>query len=180
MSSAVRSVFRARDLSRAACRGEFAEMANTNKAPAKPQTSGLGGTLELKGSVEVLLVGDGRLAFSLSQRRLETKGCRCHVAKSQRGLKDLVNQKQFDIVLTMLRIEGCSTDWLGSALSGSCASLFYMLPVEVGCWWVPVLRAGADCLGSPALRNREFFDVLNEIVDEIGAARATIGPDARL
>jgi hypothetical protein len=156
-------------------------MANTNKTSAKPQTSGLDGTLDDwalddKSGVEVLLVGDGRQAFSLSQRHLEKKGCRCHVAKSQGGLKDLVNQKRFDIVLTMLRIEGSSTDWLGAALSGSRASLFYMLPVEVGCWWVPVLRTGVDCLGVPALRHGEFFDALNEIVDEIRAAAATIVP----
>ena len=159
------------DLSRAACRGEFAgEMTNTNE----PQTSGADWTLDDKSGVEVLLVGDGRQAFSLSQRHLEKRGCRCHVAKSQGGLKDLVNQNRFDIVLTVLRIEGSSTDWLGAALSGWRASLFYMLPVEVGCWWVPVLGVGLDCLGSPALRHGEFFDVLNEIVDEIRAAAATI------
>ena len=149
-------------------------MTNTNKTSAKPKTSGLGGTLVDKNRVEVLLVGDGRQSFSFPQRHLEKKGCRCHVAKSLRGLKDLVSQKQFDIVLTMVRVEGSSTDWLGAALSGSRASLFYMLPVEVGCWWVPVLRTGADCLGSPALRNGEFFDALNEIVDEIRAPAATV------
>jgi hypothetical protein len=151
-------------------------MTNTNKISAKTQTSALDGTLDDKSGVEVLLAGDGRHAFSLPQRHLEKKGCRCHVAKSQRGLKDLVNHKQFDIVLAMLRIEGSSTDWLGAALSGSRASLFYMLPVEVGCWWVPILRTGVDCLGSPALRHGEFFDVLHEIVDEIRAAAATIVP----
>lgn len=149
-------------------------MINRNKISTKTQTSALDGTLDDKKGVEVLLAGDGRHAFSLSQRHLEKRGCRCHVAKSQGGLKDLVNQKRFDIVLTMLRIEGSSTDWLGAALSGSRASLFYMLPVEVGCWWVPVLRLGLDCLGSPALRHGEFFDVLNEIVDEIRVAAAAI------
>jgi hypothetical protein len=124
------------------------------------------------GSVEVLLVGDGPQVFSLSQRHLERKACRCHFARSQRGLEELLNQKQFDIVLTMHRIEGRSTDWLGAALSGSRTTLFYALPVEVGCWWVPVLRAGTDCFGTPALRPREFFDVLNEIVHEIRTTAA--------
>jgi len=149
-------------------------MTNTSKISAKTQTSALDGTLDDKSGVEVLLAGDGRHAFSLSQRHLERRGCRCHFTKSQRGLKDLVNQKKFDIVLTMLRIEGSSIDWLGAALSGSRASLFYMLPVEVGCWWVPVLRVGLDCLGSPALRHGEFFDALNVIVDEIRAVAATV------
>ena len=124
------------------------------------------------GSVEVLLVGDGPQVFSLSQRHLERKACRCHFARSQRGLEELLNQKQFDIVLTMHRIEGRSTDWLGAALSGSRTTLFYALPVEVGCWWVPVLRVGTDCFGAPALRPREFSDVLNEIVHEIRVTAA--------
>jgi hypothetical protein len=116
---------------------------------------------------EILLVGDGPQVFSLSIGQLERIGCRCHFARSQRGLEELLNQKQFDIVLTMHRIEGGSTDWLGAALSGSRTTLFYALPVEVGCWWVPVLRFGAECLGSPALRPREFADALDRIVDEI-------------
>jgi hypothetical protein len=128
---------------------------------------GMRDMLEEKGDVEVLLVGDGPQVFSLSQGRLERKGCRCHFAKSQRKLEELLNQKQFDIVLTMPRIEGSSTDWLGAALSGSRATLFYVLPVEVGCWWVPVLRVGAECFGAPALRPREFSEALDGIVDEI-------------
>lgn len=132
------------------------EMVNTNKESARPQTSELGGTQDDKNGVEVLLVGDGRLSFSLSQRRPEKKGCRIQVATSLRGLKYLVSEKKFDIVLSMLRIEGSSTDWLGAALSGSRTSLFYMLPVEVGCWWVPILRTGVDCLGSSAVRHGEL------------------------
>ena len=117
--------------------------------------------------VKVLLVSDGPQVFSLSRGQLESKGCRCNFARSRRGLEELLNQEQFDIVLTTHRIEECSTDWLGAALSGSRTTLFYALPVEVGCWWVPVLRVGRECFGAPALRPREFADVLNEIVDEI-------------
>jgi hypothetical protein len=118
-------------------------------------------------TAEILLVGDGPQVFSLSRGQLESIGCRCHFARSQRGLEELLNHKPFDIVLTMHRIEGGSTNWLGAALSGSRTTLFYALPVEVGCWWVPVLRFGAECLGSPALRPREFADALDGIVDEI-------------
>ena len=134
--------------------------------------SGIHDILDEEGTVEVLLVGDGPQVFSLSRGQLESKGCRCHFARSQRGLEELLNQRQFDIVLTMHRIEGGSTDWLGAALSGSRTTLFYALPVEVGCWWVPVLRIGTECLGSPALRPREFSYVLNEIVEEIRTTAA--------
>ena len=60
-----------------------------------------------------------------------------------------MNRKQFDIVLSMRRLEGSSTDWLCAALSGSRTTLFYALPVEVGCWWVPILKVGRDRFGSP-------------------------------
>jgi hypothetical protein len=120
--------------------------------------------------VKVLLVSNGPQVFSLSQRRLERKGCRCYFARSQRELEQLLNQMQFDIVLTTPRIEGGSTDWLGAALSGSRATLFYVFPVEVGCWWVPVLRIGAECVGASALRPSEFSDVLDELIGETRAA----------
>lgn len=140
----------------------------TNSKRLSPtHVSGIQESFPEKGTVEVLLVADGPQVFSLSQRQLESKGCRCHFARSQRGLEELLNQRQFDIVLTVHRIEGSSTDWLGAALSGSRTTLFYALPVEVGCWWVPVLRVGTECFGDPALRPREFSDVLNEIVYEI-------------
>jgi len=145
----------------------------TNSKRLSPtHVSGIRKIFPEKGTVQVLLVADGPQVFSLSQRQLESKGCRCDFAKSQRVLGELLNEKQFDIVLTVHRLEGSSTDWLGAALSGSRTTLFYALSVEVGCWWVPVLRIGTDCFGAPAMRPREFSDVLNEIVHEIRTTAA--------
>ena len=145
----------------------FREMADSNQLSPVPHFSQTHDSLHEKGSAEVLLVGDGLQVFYLTQRQLERKGCRCHFANSERGLRELVNHKQFDIVLTVHRVEGRSTDWLGAALSGSSTTLFYMLPVEVGCWWVPVLRNGENCLGTPAFRPSEFTSVFAEIVKGI-------------
>ena len=145
---------------------------NSNRLSPTAHLSETRDILDEKGTVDVLLVGDGPQVFSLSRGQLESKGCRCHFARSQRGLEELLNQKQFDIVLTMHRIQGSGTDWLGAALSGSRTTLFYALPVEVGCWWVPILRVGTECFGAPALRPSEFSDVLNEIVDEIRTTAA--------
>jgi hypothetical protein len=143
------------------------KITNSNRLSPPTHFSGIRDILDDTGTVEVLLVGDGPQVFSLSRGQLESKGCRFHFARSQRALEELLNQKQFDIVLITHRIEGSSTDWLGAALSSSRTTLFYALPVEIGCWWVPVLRVGTECFGDPALRPREFSDVLNEIVDEI-------------
>jgi hypothetical protein len=119
--------------------------------------------------VKVLLAGDSPQVFSLARRRLERKGCQCHFARSQRELEQLLNRTDFDIVLTMHRIEGRGAGSLGALLLGSRTTLFYALPVEVGCWWVPVLRIGAECVGVSALRPSEFSDVLDELVEEISA-----------
>jgi hypothetical protein len=74
-----------------------------------PHLSGIHDILDEKGTVEVLLVGDGPQVFSLSRGQLESRGCRCHFARSQRELEQLLNHKQFDIVLTIHRIKGSST-----------------------------------------------------------------------
>jgi len=120
--------------------------------------------------VKVLLAGDSPQVFSLSRRRLERKGCQCHFARSQRELEQLLNRTEFDIVL-MHRIKGRGAGSLAALLLGSRTTLFYVLPVEVGCWWVPVLRIGAVCVGASALRPSEFSDVLDELVEEIRAGR---------
>src|SRR3989442_5252214 len=84
----------------------FREMTHSNQLSPVPHFSRTHDSLHQKGSAEVLLVGDGLQVFYLTQRQLEGKGCRCHFANSQRGLRELVNHKQFDIVLTVHRVEG--------------------------------------------------------------------------
>ena len=53
---------------------------------------------------------------------------------------------------------------LVSGLAGSETSIFYTLPVENGCWWLPVLRRGQDCHGTPAFRRNEFPFELERIL----------------
>lgn len=124
------------------------------------------------GDGEVLFASDSWQTFSVCRRKLERKGYRCHFASSIQTLEELLKQKQFDIVLTTSRIQGRSTHWLGTALSGTDASLFFMLPVEIGCWWVPVLKRGQDCFGSSALRPREFLHFLDDILEDAKPATA--------
>jgi hypothetical protein len=63
-------------------------------------------------------------------------------------------------------------------LEGSSVNMFHMLPVEESCWWLPVLRYGENCLGTPAFRPREFTYVLAEIVKSINTDAASSGPSA--
>jgi hypothetical protein len=54
-------------------------------------------------------------------------------------------------------------------LSGSRSTLFYALPIEKGCWWVPILKAGEECFGAPALRPTEFAKALDKVLEQIKA-----------
>jgi hypothetical protein len=128
--------------------------------------------------VRVLLVGESPDVFSSCRRRLEASGCHCQFAECRREVWDVLEQRQFDIVLSVHKGGGASTESLGTLLSGSRSTLFYALPVERGCWWVPILRAGEECFGMPALRPTEFASALDELLEQIktGFASRAIPP----
>src|SRR5580693_2104287 len=90
--------------------------------------------------VRVLLVGDSPNMFSSCRRRLETNGCHCEFAECEREVWNVLEQRQFDIVLSVHRRRHSRTGGLGALLSGSRTTLFYALPIETGCWWVPILN----------------------------------------
>jgi len=119
--------------------------------------------------VKVLLVGDSPKVLSACRRRLETNGCHCEFAECEREVWNVLEQRQFDIVLSVHRGRSARTESLGALLSGSRTTLFYALPVENGCWWVPILKVGEECFGAPALRPAEFGNALDEAVQQVRA-----------
>jgi hypothetical protein len=85
---------------------------------------------------------------------------------------------QFDLVLCDLNAERVSKSLLVSSLMASRSTLFYSLPVERGCWWLPAVRQGEYCLGAPALSPREFAAAIDELSLElqIGRLQAAVPP----
>jgi len=81
----------------------------------------------------------------------------------------MLGRRQFDLVLSLHPNRGASSPSLGVLLSGSQTTLFYALRVEVGYWWVPMLRLGEECFGAPVLRPGEFVKSLEELLKEIRA-----------
>jgi len=120
-----------------------------------------------KAVVRVLLVGEEPREFFLSRKLFERSDCQCHFAKSEREIAEMLIATEFDIVLSTHRISGGSIHQLVALLSGSRASMFYSLRVEEGYWWLPVLRLGKECLGTPALRGGEFVHVLDQLLMRI-------------
>jgi hypothetical protein len=115
--------------------------------------------------VRVLLVGESAKGFSSLLQRLEKRGCECYVATSNLEATRLSVRHLFDLVLCTDRMEGINA--LIASLIGSPTTLFSCYPVEDSCWWLPAVRHGEKCLGTPALRPSEFANVLDRMVDEI-------------
>ncbi len=101
---------------------------------------------------------------------LEKRGCRCFFAMSNRELQKLLIHTNPDIVLS-LNTRNRLFEMM-TLLRRLPVNMFHMLPVEKGCWWLPVLRDGKDCLGICALRAGEFSEVFAEIVRSTRLARA--------
>jgi hypothetical protein len=123
--------------------------------------------------INVLVVGDSPRLFS-PFRRLEKLGCECHFAESYREVSVLLSHTKLDIVLSLYTHQRLSQ--MLALLAGLRVSMFYMLPVEEGCWWLPVLRNGENCLGTPAIRTTEFTYVLIEIIKGIATDAASSRP----
>ncbi len=122
--------------------------------------------------IRVLLVGDSPKLFFFCQKYLERNGCECEFAEYDRGALEKLGQRQFDLVLSLHTSQGISGSSLAVLLRGSQTTLFHALRLEVGCWWVPLLRSGEECFGAPALSPSEFANALDDVLKGIRAACA--------
>jgi hypothetical protein len=122
--------------------------------------------------IKVLLIGDSPRLFYFCQKHLETNGCECEFADCDRTALERLGQRQFDLVLSLHTSRGSSGPNLAVLLRGSQTTLFQALRLEVGCWWVPLLRLGKECFGAAAVRPSEFANALDELLKEIKAACA--------
>jgi hypothetical protein len=125
--------------------------------------------------INVLLIGESCYSLSLCHSLLTKLGCTCHFAQSCKEIVDILSYSKLDIVLS-LNPQQSMAELLALLAGSSCSSMFYRLPVEEGCWWLPVLRNGESCLGAAAFRSNEFTRVLAEIVRRITADAAARRP----
>jgi hypothetical protein len=116
-------------------------------------------------SVKVLLLGESEKGSSYLARCLEHHGCRCWFAKSTEDALALLDEHNFQLVLSTNPLHLASA--IVERLEKSNCSAFCCCPVENGCWWLPAVNHGKECLGAPALRPSEFLGELDHIVREI-------------
>ena len=114
------------------------------------------------GGIRVLLVGQtARSSFQLVQW-LDDRGCQCHFASSCKDACVLVSETPFDLVISQFELPDRTAYPLVDRLLGSTATLFFSKPVENGCWWLPMLIRGRECVGAPGLRPGEFLETLGK------------------
>jgi hypothetical protein len=127
--------------------------------------------------IKVLLIGDNPKLFFRCKKYLGRNGCECEFAVCEKSVWKMLDQRHFDLVLSLHASQGTRSRSLVELLSGLPTTVFYGLRVEVGYWWVPILRWGEECFGAPALRPGEFSSALNEVLKEIRAgAKSTRNP----
>lgn len=106
---------------------------------------------------KALLVNDQDSNSAVLVKQLKKLGFSCFFAHSFEEAKTKLLGEDFDVVLSRLSIDGGTAYELRPLLVGRPASLFYSLTLQQGCWWIPGVRHGTECVGEPALRPEELF-----------------------
>jgi hypothetical protein len=119
----------------------------------------------------VLLVSESPSSFHQLQRSLERRHCRCLRAQSYEEAHQLLGEVTPEIVLSAIPPQPGAISSLTRRLDGTKASFYYAYPVENGCWWMPALHRGEQCLGAPAMRPAKFAGLIDQVVEEIRAER---------
>lgn len=125
------------------------------------------------GGIRTLLVGQtARSSFQLLHW-LDNQGCHCHFASTYEDACMLILEKPFDLVISQFDLPDRTAYPLVDRLVGSTATLFFSKPVENGCWWLPMLIRGRECVGAYGLRSREFLETLGKTLAYDGLQERT-------
>jgi hypothetical protein len=114
----------------------------------------------------VLLVGRSGSWATLALKALEKFGSELSIAVPKTVTAEYVRLGAYDLVLLDSTVPSEQRRRLVSELAGFDVSIFYSLPVENGCWWLPALSHGSNCHGAPAFRRSEFPRELERILQD--------------
>ncbi len=123
-------------------------------------------------AVRVLLLAENAKASAHLLSHLEQRGCCCWCATSAEEGILLFRQHRFQLILSLSLIRQAAR--ITNLLVRSNCSVFYAHTVEKGCWWLPLMKDGQQCLATAALRPREFVAVLDQMLEEIRIASITV------
>ena len=121
---------------------------------------------------DVLLVGHSFQGAHKLNDQLGRWGFRCYFARTMQAAYELLSSVRIDVVLSDTHLSDGTGFGLLRVLAGLPVSVYFCLPVEKSCFWLPALDAGKECLGLPALRPWEFANELEEMANDLGAVPA--------
>lgn len=122
-----------------------------------------------------LLVGKNLSRSPRLMEWLRDRGVDCSSVMSCLEAEALLRDHSFDLVLSELCPTNSCATHLVQLLSGTGASLFFSLPVEESCWWLPAVAQGEPCFGSPALRPHAFSESLQANLQAASPVSAVAG-----
>jgi hypothetical protein len=112
----------------------------------------------------ILLVGDKETRPSSLSERLTEWGGHYQLASCCADVGMLLRAQRFELVLSRMRLPDGNAFELIPLVQGRSISLFSYLPAKDGCWWLPLVHSGTECISGPALPDPEFMEKLEEIV----------------
>jgi hypothetical protein len=116
-------------------------------------------------TIRVLLIGESEHACAHVRRLLEKRGCQCWFGRSFDEGAALFVEHYFHMILSTIPFR--HYDRVLTKLKNLPSTVFQCCRVEDGCWWLPVVRQGKECVGAPALRASEFLTAFDQIVAEV-------------
>jgi hypothetical protein len=108
-------------------------------------------------SRRVLLVGRDSFWGIPLLKSLEKLGSSFSFTPALRVTTEFVKNSAYSLLLFDSTVPPQHRKQTIESLIGSAVSAYYAYPVDNACWWVPALRSGKDCHGSPAFRANEFL-----------------------
>lgn len=114
---------------------------------------------------EILLLAENALAVSAMFEFIRQCGFDCAIATPATA-GELLQSHAFTFVISMFPL--AQQHPLVLLLAGTDCTIFYRLPVEDDCWWVPLEGKNRKELGRPALRAAEFTRFLQQAADQAG------------
>ena len=114
--------------------------------------------------VTVLLVGDGARNAPVLEDHLRKRGCSICFASSKNEAMELLQDRQFDLILSEFMLSDGSALQFMSPLLGTKTTMFVSNAVEDGCWWMTAVFEGQDRTQEPGMRSREFRIRLDEVL----------------
>jgi CheY-like chemotaxis protein len=112
----------------------------------------------------ILLVGDRETRPSYLSERLTEWGGECQFASHRADVAMLIRSQRFELVLSRLRLSDGNAFELIPLVQGRPISLYSYLPAKDGCWWLPLVQSGTECISGPALPELEFMEMLEGLV----------------